>query len=1275
MKKENIFENFTHQYSLSKTLRFELIPTEETKRFLEKNEIIKKDAVIDESYHKAKPYFDSLHREFIKESLDPERSLLSFGNFERSWNDFQKDKKSNKKNLLAQKKLLYKDIAKLFDDYVNTWKKQYAPETKNSGTKLLYSADTLSILKKRFPKDSENEKLFIKDEHGNDRYIFDSFDRFTTYLTKFQATRENLYKNDGTSTAVATRIVENLSFFLANKSKFEKFLAYKDILKLTDQEKESSKTEYYMRCMTQPGIEKYNALVGDLNARMKTLRDTAGKDAKKSDYPLLKKLYNQILAEKKIESDKVFDIESNEEVPVRMHEFYEEVERVSTIAKELVTILAQGGFENEYGGIYLHNRAINTIARKWFVSAYEFENCLPQKGKKKEGSVRVAPFVSFAEIKDALGEKLAEDLLKEKLFEEKAYRLVKRTLAYSQFLALFAKDLEILLNEYNEKKNNFSKKDLRIFERGENDENVDALKDALDAGLHIVQFMKYFVLSSKKADDKPTHTSAEFYNHYDELYGDPDQKHDIVRYYDAFRNFLTKKPADQKKIKLNFENGALLTGFDKDKESEKLGIILRKNSIYYLGIINKEHNKIFDDKKHQDAFDVVDATSYEKMEYKLFPDPKRMVPKIAFAKKNRERFGWTQEIQDIKDEYARFQDDRGDRSNWSKQFDKIKLTKLIAYYQHALDRGGYKNTFDFQWNNPVDYSGIGEFNDHLTSQNYKIGFRQVRQRYIDDKVAQGELYLFKIHNKDFGEKSKGTQNTHTLYFLNLFSQHNLTHIKLRLAGNAEVFYRKSSTQRKEEQRKFIRPIVKNKRFTEDKYFFHIPIKIGASVNSISETKFNRTLNEKLRQSACLIIGIDRGEKHLAYYSVINQKGEIVDQASLNKINDVDYCEKLRTREKERLEQRKSWKAISQIKDLKRGYISQVIHKLSELVIKHNAIIVFEDLNMRFKEVRGGIERSAYQQLEKALIEKFGYLVFKDKGPLEAGGVLNGYQLSAPFESFEKMGKQNGVIFYTNPEYTSTTDPVTGWRQHIYIKSDATDNEALKVFTEKIGIGWSDDKQSYTFSYDQKDFWGDSPARKWVLYANAPRLERYRNDAGYWTTRETNSNDLLRELFEVWDFDQPEGDISEQIAMMYEEGKLKGEKIISEKSQRFFKALRYALNLTQQIRNSDSIRYVYERDAQGDIVEDSQGKMVVKEIGENVDFIASPVVPFFTTPNPYTKENLCGLVIENGDANGAYNIARKGIMMLERIKQTQANPDLYISKSDWDEWLMKDIKQK
>lgn len=47
---------------------------------------------------------------------------------------------------------------------------------------------------------------------------------------------------------------------------------------------------------------------------------------------------------------------------------------------------------------------------------------------------------------------------------------------------------------------------------------------------------------------------------------------------------------------------------------------------------------------------------------------------------------------------------------------------------------------------------------------------------------------------------------------------------------------------------------------------------------------------------------------------------------------------------------------------------------------------------------------------------------------------------------------------------------------------------------------------------------------------------------------------------------------------------------------------------------------------------------------------------------------------SGDANGAYNIARKGIMMLERIVQNPEKPDLFIKDSDWDTWLYKDTQQ-
>ena len=49
----------------------------------------------------------------------------------------------------------------------------------------------------------------------------------------------------------------------------------------------------------------------------------------------------------------------------------------------------------------------------------------------------------------------------------------------------------------------------------------------------------------------------------------------------------------------------------------------------------------------------------------------------------------------------------------------------------------------------------------------------------------------------------------------------------------------------------------------------------------------------------------------------------------------------------------------------------------------------------------------------------------------------------------------------------------------------------------------------------------------------------------------------------------------------------------------------------------------------------------------------------------------GVVIEesafeyptSGDANGAYNIARKGVMMLERMKENPEKPDLLIRDAD------------
>ena len=84
-----------------------------------------------------------------------------------------------------------------------------------------------------------------------------------------------------------------------------------------------------------------------------------------------------------------------------------------------------------------------------------------------------------------------------------------------------------------------------------------------------------------------------------------------------------------------------------------------------------------------------------------------------------------------------------------------------------------------------------------------------------------------------------------------------------------------------------------------------------------------------------------------------------------------------------------------------------------MMVKYDAIVVMEDLNVGFKRGRFKVERQVYQKFEKALIDKLNYLVTtKDESEYGiAGSVSNAYQLTEKFKSFKDMGKQNGMLFY------------------------------------------------------------------------------------------------------------------------------------------------------------------------------------------------------------------------------------------------------------------------
>jgi len=552
-------------------------------------------------------------------------------------------------------------------------------------------------------------------------------------------------------------------------------------------------------------------------------------------------------------------------------------------------------------------------------------------------------------------------------------------------------------------------------------------------------------------------------------------------------------------------------------------------------------------------------------------------------------------------------------------------------------------------------NNIGDFFRDVAEDGYQISFQDISEKYIQEKNKNGELYLFEIHNKDWnldkakdGKEKTTNKNLHTLYFESLFSKENIEqNFPMKLNGQAEVFYRPKTESDKlgTKPDKKGKEVINHKRYNENKIFFHVPLTFNRTK---PDTRyFNAKINDFLAQHREInIIGVDRGEKHLAYYSVIDQQGKKIEDGSLNfvgKCSDgkpIDYHKKLEDKAKNRERARKDWQEVEGIKNLKKGYISQIVRKLADLAIKHNAIIVFEDLNMRFKQIRGGIEKSVYQQLEKALIEKLNFLVTKSEtDSTKAGHLLKAYQLTAQFETFKDMGKQTGIIFYTQAAYTSRIDPITGWRPHLYLKYSSAEKAKIDISNfSKIEFA----NERFEFTYNIKEFKpNEKEYPKNTVWTVCSCVERFRwdknlnnNKGGYQYFPNITEN--LNELFQKNEI-KIDHDILRQIDSLESKG-----------NEKFFKDFIFYFNLICQIRNTNK---------------DKNGN-------EN-DFILSPVAPFFDSRK--ATENLPN----NGDANGAYNIARKGILVLQKISDFYRNNnnscekmswgDLYVSSTEWDDF--------
>jgi CRISPR-associated protein Cpf1 len=240
------------------------------------------------------------------------------------------------------------------------------------------------------------------------------------------------------------------------------------------------------------------------------------------------------------------------------------------------------------------------------------------------------------------------------------------------------------------------------------------------------------------------------------------------------------------------------------------------------------------------------------------------------------------------------------------------------------------------------------------------------------------------------------------------------------------------------------------------------------------------------------------------------------------------------------------------------------------------------------------------------------LVFKDRADNELGGLYKALQLTSKFESFQKMGKQSGFLFYVPAWNTSKIDPTTGFVNLFNTKYESI--EKTQNFFEKFDSIHFNSKENYfefVFDYDNFTERAKGTKTKWTVCTHGERILTFRNPEtnNLWDNKEINLTERFEDLLGKFNITYGNGtDIKTQIA--------------AQDSKELLKGLLDLFKLTLQMRNSIT--------------------------NSEVDYLISPVKN--SNGNFYDSRKADATLPKDADANGAYHIAKKGLMWLNQINE-------------------------
>lgn len=1299
------FNDFTGQYQISKTLRFRLIPVGKTLENIKKNGILTEDEQRKKDYEDVKPILDKIYKTFADYSLAD--CSLDWQELASALDTFRRDPSpANKKDLEKCQENYRGRIAgyftgKAYDKKDNKRKAEQEDLHKAMFGEKLFNGEPLQQLSNLQLSNQEKDLLH-------------SFNHFTTYFSGFYLNRKNVFSDEDIATAIPHRLVQdNFPKFMENCQIYQALANYSPELKNTLQKAmeatgiyvsaqgldEVFSVSFYNHLLQQKGIDQFNQLLGGFSGesgqkKIQGLNETinlflqqhpqAAADFKHQPHKFIP-LYKQILSDRSSLSFIPEAFEHDAEVLQAVKEFKQQLIAEKRLSK-LQNLFRQLN-SLDLSRIYISHKKLNEVSNTLFSDWNLMRDALKaqhlEKEKQSKGKITKAAEKAIEQAlkQDCPLQDILDSLNDPSLFWQRLQKETDRVFAAAG--KILQEQLPDKLTAADQKK---------------------SLKDQLDGLMEVLHLVEWFRV------DPAMDCDISFYLPLEEGWGTWNL---LLSLYNKVRNYATRKPYSVEKYKLNFKNPTLADGWDIHKENENGALLFCKAGQFYLGIMNPKNKPVFKAAQGQED-------AYEKMVYQFFPDASKQIPKCTTQRKEVKKY-----FQDPQQASYLLKTDKFDQAlsisreifdlnnrtygagaNPPKKFQTkyVALTKDQQGYKAALSKWidfcrdflkKYKSTAVFDFSSlraTKDYNDLNEFYNDVNQKAFRMSFIPVATKAIKQAVDENKLYLFQIYNKDFAPGSTGKPNLHTLYWKALFSPENLQEVLVKLNGQAELFYRPASdmqivTHKTGEKlvnkklndgkgtpipddlyreiyqhfngtdkgelspeaeailpkvgvRDVPHEITKDRRYTRDEFFFHVPITFNFK-SPKKPVQFNLQTRDYLKEHPKTnIIGIDRGERNLIYAVVITPEGKILEQKSFNILHGFDYHQKLTQREKERVAARQAWTAIGKIKDLKQGYLSLVVHEIAQMMVKYQAIVVLENLNTGFKRVRSGIsEKAVYQQFEKMLIDKLNFLVFKDTAMGQPGSVLRGYQLTDQFTSFAKMGNQSGFLFYIPSAYTSKIDPWTGFVDPFVWSKIMANQASRKEFLEGFD-SLKCDPQTGNFllhfemkknkAFQKNNVEGFMP--DWDICLEDNKIRTAQNGANYRAGKRIYYDAAAKQYQEVYPCNALKSLLTAE-NIDWKQGKDVLPEILNKGDAHLIDKTVGIIRSTLQMRSSNA------------------------QTGE--DYISSPVMDLdgncFDTRQGDTSWPV------DADANGAYHIALKGSLVLQKLQNDDTKG---IKNTEW-----------